>query len=290
MSSPPSALPARIDSLGDLQALANAGTRHVLPFNKGQMVWHSWGQGRPLLLLHGGSGSWNHWCRNIAGLVAAGRQLWIPDLPGFGDSTAPEKGQDADALPEPLMAALDQLIGASAGFDIAGFSFGSMVGTFIAEQWPARVARLVILGAPAMGVPGGRQFALRSWLGTPPGPERDRIHRHNLGVLMLADPTAIDELAVRIHDGNLTRDRLKRRRLSSTDIMIRKLATLATPVHAIWGEHDILYRNRLDGLRTALQVARNLQSLDFLPQAGHWLQYERPEALNALLLQRLGQT
>ena len=30
-----------------------------------------WGEGRPLVLLHGGTGSWMHWVRNVEDAVAA---------------------------------------------------------------------------------------------------------------------------------------------------------------------------------------------------------------------------
>ncbi len=42
-----------------------------------------------MVLLHGGSGSWTHWIRNIPMLLACGRQVWAQDLPGFGDSASP---------------------------------------------------------------------------------------------------------------------------------------------------------------------------------------------------------
>ena len=35
------------------------------PSGDGHMVWHEWGSGDPLVLLHGGSGAWNHWLQNI---------------------------------------------------------------------------------------------------------------------------------------------------------------------------------------------------------------------------------
>jgi pimeloyl-ACP methyl ester carboxylesterase len=82
------------------------------------MVWHTWGQATrrpelaPLVLLHGGSGSWMHWLRNIPALVDSGRWVLVPDLPGFGDSAVPAGGSDADALPEPMEQGLNMLVGA----------------------------------------------------------------------------------------------------------------------------------------------------------------------------------
>jgi pimeloyl-ACP methyl ester carboxylesterase len=90
----------------EVQRLAAQAVRHTTPCGAGDVVWHVWGQARPgvrpLVLLHGGSGSWTHWVRNLDALVAAGHQLWVPDLPGFGDSAAPLSGGDADALVAPL--------------------------------------------------------------------------------------------------------------------------------------------------------------------------------------------
>ena len=46
------------------------------------------GSGPPLVLLHGGYGSWMHWIRNVGPLA---RQFTViaPDMPGLGDSATP---------------------------------------------------------------------------------------------------------------------------------------------------------------------------------------------------------
>ncbi|MGT2492391.1 alpha/beta fold hydrolase [Cupriavidus basilensis] len=36
-----------------------------------RVVWRRFGEGRPVILLHGGHGSWLHWVRNIEALAAA---------------------------------------------------------------------------------------------------------------------------------------------------------------------------------------------------------------------------
>ena len=52
------------------------------------MVWRTWGDGPALVLLHGGSGSWTHWVRNIAHFERDYRVI-AGDLPGLGDSPDP---------------------------------------------------------------------------------------------------------------------------------------------------------------------------------------------------------
>jgi len=273
-------LPARIRTPADVEALAGAACIHEQAWGDGRIVWRRWGTGRPVVLLHGGSGSWNHWVRNIAALVAAGREVWIPDLPGFGDSVA--IGGDADALPAPLEDGLRTLLG-DATVDLVGFSFGTMVAAFIAADHPERVRRLVLLGAPALEVHSPQPLVLRPWTHLPPGPELDAATRENLSILMLAQPDSADDLAFALHAANLARDRMKQRRLAKTDVMLRTLPRVRCPVYGIWGEQDVLYRGVQDRIAPALSVAPGFRTLTLVPEAGHWVQYERAEAFDRAL-------
>lgn len=279
-------LPAAIRSVSDLALVEAASRRHQVPCGDGTMVWHSWGEGSPIVLLHGGSGSWTHWVRNIAALVAAGRSVWIPDLPGFGDSARPPVGGDADALPGPVEAAMAALLG-DAPVDLVGFSFGSMVAAFIAAQHPSRVRRLVLSGAPALGVRPVEPLVLKAWGHLPPGPELDAAHRENLARLMLARPDSIDALALAIHAANLSRDRMRMRRISRTDILLRTLPEVRCPVHGIWGEEDVLYRGVQHLLAPALSAAPDFRGLAMISGAGHWVQFEDAPAFDRALAQAL---
>ena len=69
-------------------ALERASTRRTTPNHEGEVVWHIWGTGKPLVLLHGGTGSWLHWVRNIEPL-ARDFMLVVPDIPGSGESGDP---------------------------------------------------------------------------------------------------------------------------------------------------------------------------------------------------------
>jgi 2-hydroxy-6-oxonona-2,4-dienedioate hydrolase len=273
-----------MQNIEDLHALERLATRHALPYHDGNLVFRCWGpeQGTPIVFLHGGSGSWKHWARNISYFVERGRQVWIPDMPGFGESATPINGHDADALPEPLLWALQQLL-AKQSIDLVTFSFGSMVGAAMAVQEPSRVNKLVLMGSPALGINSMRPFKLRSWNHLPEGPEREAIHIHNLGVLMMANPTAIDALAVYIHSTNLDQDRMKRRRLAYSDFLLQRLKELSCPVYGIWGALDILCLEKHDSVKTALQQTQNFRSLHFIPDAGHWVQYEAAPAFNTKL-------
>jgi len=276
----------------EAHALLRTASRFETPCGDGAMVWHTWGQATrrpglaPLVLLHGGSGSWMHWLRNIAALAASGRWLLVPDLPGFGDSAAPTRGTDADVLPEPVEQGLAMLVG-DAACDLVGFSFGGMVAGFLAERFPTRAARVVLVGAPGLGVAPEKAIRLRAWRHLADAAERDAIHRHNLAALMLHHEEAIDELALRLHIANVLRDRMKGRSLARTDALAQSLARLRCPVWAIYGREDALYRGKLDALREALARAADFRGLALVEDAGHWLQFERAAAFDKALLAAL---
>ena len=278
----------------EAQALLTTATRTQTPCGTGTMVWHLWGKGSrnpslaPLVLMHGGSGSWMHWLRNIVPLVDAGRWVLVPDLPGFGDSAAPLHGTDADALPELVEQSLKCLLGDEA-CDLVGFSFGGMVAGFIAEKFPARVARLVLVGAPGLGIAPQKAIRLKAWRHLVQARCRDEVHRSNLAALMLFHPESITELALRLHVVNVMRDRMKGRSLSRTDVLARSLAQVKCPVHAIYGAEDALYQGKMEALEPALRLAPGFSSLTLVEEAGHWVQFERAEAFDKALLTTLHQ-
>ena len=64
-------------------------TQHI-PYQDGFVAWHEFGNPvanqLPLILLHGGHGSWEHWARNTDSL-AQHFHVFVPDMPGFGESS-----------------------------------------------------------------------------------------------------------------------------------------------------------------------------------------------------------
>jgi len=279
--------PLETDLPPEALRVLSSSKRLTTPCGDGDLVWHTWGRDsdEPLVLLHGGSGSWTHWIRNVEALAAAGRYVVVPDLPGFGESARPPGGQDADSVAPAVVAGLRDLLGDRA-VDVAGFSFGGLTGALMAAMHPESVRRLVLIGAPGLGL-RDKRLPLTPWRGVEDVAKRMAAHRKNLATLMLHDPAAIDDLAVALQAANVPRDRMHRRKLALTDILARTLPTLACPVDAIWGEKDALYVEVLDALPGKLATAPKFGELVFIPGAGHWVQYEAPGALQRELLRLL---
>ena len=277
-----------MDNPDDTMLLQQHASRFETLCGAGSLVWHRWGpvDGPPVVLLHGGSGSWTHWLRNIAALADAGHAVLVPDMPGFGESAAPPDGEDADVLPGWLEQGLAQLIGPQP-VALVGFSFGALVAGLWALACPARVARLVLVGSPGLSAERLPPLDLQRWDALPAGAARLAVHRHNLLQLMLAHSAAATPLAVALHAANVERDRLRRRRLMLTDALVAVLPRLACPVHGIWGALDVLYRSRLPLIGQVLGTAPGFRSLALLPDAGHWVAFEADHAFNAALLAAL---
>lgn len=268
------------------------GERIETPGERGPVVWHAWGKAPagqpPVVLLHGGSGSWTHWVRNILPLADAGCRVLAADLPGFGDSAPPARGVDADAIAALLPASLRDLAGAQP-VDLVGFSMGGFVaGRMLAAQ-PQLARRLVLVGAPAMGVLPGRQFQLRAWRHLKAEEEQAAVHRHNLGVLMLHDLRHADGLALEVHVANVLRDRMPGRRPPHGDELARSLRQVPCPVHAIYGAHDAVYGPYIGALAEAYAAAApDFRGIELIDGAGHWVQFEAAGPFNAALLRALG--
>ena len=93
-----------------IAALDRMGTRHTIPNGAGDVVWRVWGTGTPLVLLHGGTGSWMHWVRNIEDL-AGDFMLLVPDIPGSGESGNPAAPISADSIGATLAKGAAHIIG-----------------------------------------------------------------------------------------------------------------------------------------------------------------------------------
>ncbi len=269
-----------------LQVLSRS-RRVSTPCGEGELVWHLWGEGQarpecaPLVLLHGGSGSWTHWLRNLLPLAASGRLVLVPDLPGFGDSAMPPGGADADVMPEPLQQGLEDLVG-SAPCDLVGFSFGAMVGGLLAQRYPQRARHLVLVGTPGLGRMALEKIELKAWRHLPPALQ-SAAHAHNLRELMLHHEASITPLACRLQALNAGRDRLLNRRLSRTDILARALEEVRCPVHGVYGQQDRFFRGQEAEIEAVLRACPGFGRFVGVPDAGHWVAFERPEAFHQAL-------
>ncbi len=107
----------------------------------------TWGEGSPLLLLHGFTGNRDSWT-HLRPLLGARFAVLAPDLPGHGESPiAPET--TFDGAIDALLALLDAR--GLERVDVAGYSLGARVALGLCLRAPDRVRRLVLeSGSPGL--------------------------------------------------------------------------------------------------------------------------------------------
>jgi pimeloyl-ACP methyl ester carboxylesterase len=263
-------------------ALDRASMRRTTPNSVGDIVWRVWGQGYPLVLLHGGTGSWMHWVRNIEPL-AREFMVVVPDLPGSGESASPEQPISAERIAGSIASGLDSIIGPKTGFAIAGFSMGGLIAGFVVKACGARAQSVVLVGATATGAPRGDMEPLKSWRRLPTEAEQREVHRRNLGILMIHDPDRIDELALYIQARNAGQSRVRGKHVSHTGTLAQCLPGMLGRLAGIWGEFDATAVPFLAERRQKLEEFRPGASFDIFPGVGHWVQYEAHEEFNPRL-------
>ena len=269
-----------------IAALDRASMPRTTPLAEGEIVWRIWGEGAPLVLLHGGTGSWMHWLRNVEAL-SQDRMVIVPDLPGSGESGNPEPPISAESIAAVLGRGLDAIIGAETRFAIAGFSMGGLIAGYLAQQAGARAETLVLVGSTGMGGTRAQMEPLQSWRRLPSDAEQRAMHRKNLGILMIHDQSKIDELAVEVQSRNAGRSRLRGKHVSHTGALEHCLPGFPGRLAGIWGEHDATAAPHLAERRERLQQFKPGAPFDIVPGAGHWVQYEAHETVNRRLSELL---
>jgi pimeloyl-ACP methyl ester carboxylesterase len=265
-------------------ALDRAARRHATPCGAGSMSWREWGAGVPVVLLHGGYGSWAHWLRNIDPLRAASYSAIAPDLPGLGDSATPPPTENLDDISDIVRDGLTQVLAPGERFHLVGFSFGSQMTGRIAARLGDRVRSLTIVGAGGLGLPRGRATNLRKVERGMSGAEIAALQRDNVGRLMIHDPAKIDDIAVWMQIRHVAVGRFKSVPFAPGDRLARALPSVKAPIAGIWGEFDITAYPHLDERETMLRSIQPTARFHVVAGAGHWVQYEAAAQFNRLLL------
>ncbi len=228
-----------------------------------------------LLWLHGFTQTGRSASR-FRSILAETRELWTPDLPGHGESTADPTSLEACA---DLVA--DLLDGPT---DLGGYSFGGLVALHVALRHPPLVSRLVLLSATR----GIRDPVARA--DRRAHDEALADHLEAVGVETFLDewlaqplfadvPADPDERASRSHRAAGLAESLRRCGTGTQAWLGDQLAAVTAPTFALAGERDDKFRREAEAIATGVPQG----SVAVVARAGHAAHLVRPETVAGLV-------
>jgi pimeloyl-ACP methyl ester carboxylesterase len=250
------------------------------------------GSGPPVLLLHGWPDSRELWRHQVPALAAAGYRVVAPDLRGFGESGKPTDvaAYAMNRMAGDVVGVLDAL-----GIDsvhLVGHDWGAAIAWYTATFMPDRVSSLTALsvGHPASVRAAGLQQREKSWymllfqftgiaeewLGADDfrrfrewsgHPDADAVAKR------LSEPAALTA-SLGVYRANVPPATLLGPPL--------ELPPVAAPTMGVWSTGDMaLLENGMTGSAAHVAGPWRYERID---GAGHWMQLDAPDAVNALLL------
>jgi pimeloyl-ACP methyl ester carboxylesterase len=247
------------------------------------------GSGPAVVLLHGYGETGDMWAPMAADL-ARDHTVIVPDLRGLGLSAKPEGGFDKKTQAGDVAGVLDALKIESV--DLVTHDIGNMVGYAFAAQHPQRVTRFVLIDAPLPGV-GPWEEILKNpllWHFRFGGPDmerlvagRERIYLDRFWNEFSADRTRFSEAAREhyaklyalpgaMHSGFAQFAAFDQDAIDN-QAFLAKGGKLKMPVLALGGDKSF-------GLTMAatMRFAAENVTEGIVPDSGHWIMEENPEA------------
>ena len=258
------------------------------------------GEGPLVLLLHGFPEFWFGWRRQIAPLAAAGFRVVAPDTRGYNLSSRPE-GVEAYAV-DRLAADIRGLIGklGSKSASLVGHDWGGTIAWTTAMNHPDVVDRLAILNAAhprrlQQGLMNPNQLR-KSWyffFFALPGLPEEVVHARDWHFfrhfLQDANPPYTPQELERYVEawsqpgaatGMINYYRASVR--ASQKEAKAAIRPIAAPTLVIWGQRDGYLG--ADLAEPEREDVPNLQGVERLPDASHWVHHDEAERVNELLI------
>ena len=252
------------------------------------------GSGPAVVLLHGFGDTGDMWAP-IAAKLVADHTVIVPDLRGMGLSAHPDTGYTKKNEARDIAGVMDALKVDRA--QLVTHDIGNMVGYALAAQYPTRITKWVVIDAPLPGIGNWDKILLNPllWHFNFRGPDaerlvagRERIYLDRFYNELSADPKKIDE-ATRNHYAALyarphaIHDAFEQFHAFSTDATDNKAflakGKLKMPVLALGAGKSFG-----EGMGVELKFAAANVTVGVIPDSGHWIMEENPQATTRMVL------
>jgi pimeloyl-ACP methyl ester carboxylesterase len=249
------------------------------------------GPGTPVLLVHGFASNRETWSTVEPALRPTRRTIAV-DLPGFGYSDRTAGDYSPDALAEDLASLLDRL--GVGPVDVVAHSWGCSVSLAFAGRHPARVRRMVLLGAWAFEeqIPPFFRWAREGGVGEALFELFYRERLEDRAPLGFAEGTSVPQETVDAIERSLTRPGTLRAALAAVRgqyflQLEQRYPRVAAPTLVVYGDEDRVALPRYGArLANTLPDAR----LVTIPRAGHFPMFESAGTVRGLVRSFLDET
>lgn len=257
------------------------------------------GNGETLVMIHGLGGNASHWKRNIETLSKKFHCIAV-DLPGYGGSSKVERAEadtQLDFYADAIASLLKKMKVSKAL--VMGHSMGGQVSMILALKYPALVNKLVLVAPAGLETFTAAEanvltgYATTAFYMAQDSAAITKSYRANF--FRMPDAAAI-----------LINERIALKQCAGFEAYCRQipmgvkgmlahpvaaeLKKIGQPVLVLFGEQDALIPNKfLHPSLTVTAVAAKARSIpgstiQLIPEAGHLLQYEKPEAVNEAVI------
>ncbi|HJU41994.1 MAG TPA: alpha/beta hydrolase [Vicinamibacterales bacterium] len=252
----------------DLVRLSNGVTLHYA---------HQGPQSGPaLVMLHGFTDSWFSFSR-VLPLLPPDLRVIVPDLRGHGDSERPETGYRLTDFADDVIKLMDALQVPKAV--LVGHSMGSFVARKVNELAPARVARLVLVGAGLLSANAATSDLAQSVSALTDPVDEAFVREFQFGTINGDVPGSFMEVIVA--NSRRTPARIWRAALQGMLDDAIKLSRPNVRTLVVGGRQDSIFSST-EQMVLARQFPRG--ELHLIDGVGHALHWERPESfVNALI-------
>jgi len=228
-----------------------------------RVFYNVYGEGDPILLLHGGLGSSDSFKNQVA-YLSKEYLVITPDSRGQGRTSDGDQSISYEIMANDMIELLDHL-----GLDsvyVVGKSDGGNTGLTMAIMYPERVIKLVAIGAnfQAEGTRNDYMDQLRSMTAETAWP--DVIENYK-------------SLAPEPERWPVVFDKIRSMWLSCPNFSLEQLANISVQTMIISGDRDII---RLDHTIELFESIPNAQ-LFVVPGASHYVLDEKPKLLNKII-------
>lgn len=219
-------------------------------------------KGPVVVLVHGLGGRSEDWANLAPFLVKAGFRVYMPDLPGYGQSEKPANFSYSVRGEAGVVVGFLGAMGLKQ-VDLGGWSMGGWIVQLVAAEHPERVKRLMLFDSAGLSV----QPKWDTSVFTP----RNEAQVNELNALLTPNPPKVphfvakDILRASRQDGWVIQ-RAMAAMLTGNDTTNAMLPRLAMPVLLIWGQKD-----EITPVEQGETIHRLIpqSELDVIPGCGH---------------------